>query len=339
MGGIWLSRIELLTTASEIVGRKAGLALNRQRVYELTPSETADIWSGPDGEIVRVRSEEIEQLVADLLFKVGNIPSPSIAPMGVRLFHKYKKDATKFAILKDVLGIFPEEMTAAMNEAATRGTKAIDPTHFVERSEDLHGVDGALMALELIGDLDQQMHRDPWSSYRRVEWVDMAELEDLFRSESLTTTYGEFFDQRFIDFLAANFLEIDNVNWRKFEGLTAEFFSRVGFRVDVGPGRNDGGVDLRLWPEPSRPGAPPAVIVQCKRQKKAIEKVIVKALYADVLAEKAESGLIVTTSALAPGAQAVCTARAYPVSAADRTALKAWIAAMRTPDAGVFLGE
>jgi restriction system protein len=339
MGGIWLSRVELLTTASEIVGRKSGLALNRHRVYELTPNESAEIWSGPDEAMIRVRSEEFEQLVADLLFRVGNIPSPSISPAGVRLFHKYKKSPEKLAIFQDVLGIFPEEMTAAMDEAVTRGTKSIDPTHFVERSEGLHGVEGALIALEFVGDVDQQMHRNPWSTYRRVEWKDMAELEDLYRSESLTTLYGEFFDQRFIDFLGANFPEIDNMNWRKFEGLAAEFFSRAGFRVEVGPGRNDNGVDLRLSPEPFRAGAPPTVLVQCKRQNRVIEKVIVKSLYADVLAEKAESGLIVTTSALSPGARAVCTARAYPVSAAGRSALKGWISAMRTPDAGVFLGE
>ena len=66
---------------------------------------------------------------------------------------------------------------------------------------------------------------------------------------------------------------------------------------------------------------------------------MVKALYADVLAEQARSGLIVTTSTLTPGAEAVCRARAYPIRAADRSALKKWILAMRTPDAGVFLGE
>jgi len=339
MGAIWFSRIELLTTASEIVGRKSGLALNRERVCELTPPSIADIWSGPDESMVRVRSEEFEQLVADLLFRVGNIPSPSIAPMGIRLFHKYKNDPLQFEIYKGVLGIFPEEMAAAMKDAETEGSKAIDPTKFVKRSESLHGINGALLALELIEDLDQQLHRSPWATYRRVEWKDMAELEDLFRSESLTTLHGEFFDQRFIDFLAANFSEIDHINWRKFEGLSAEFFSRYGFRVEVGPGRNDGGIDLRLWPEPFRPNLPPAVIVQCKRQKNAVEKVVVKALYADVLAEKADTGLIVTTSALSPGAKAVCTARAYPVSAADRTALQSWVAAMRTPNAGVFLGE
>lgn len=66
---------------------------------------------------------------------------------------------------------------------------------------------------------------------------------------------------------------------------------------------------------------------------------MVKALWADVVAEQAKSGLVVTSSALSPGARKVCTARGYPIKAADRETLRRWITAMRSPSAGVFLGE
>jgi restriction system protein len=79
--------------------------------------------------------------------------------------------------------------------------------------------------------------------------------------------------------------------------------------------------------------------VQCKRQRAKIEKVVVKALFADVLEEKATSGLIVTTSALSPGAQQVVGARSYPVIEASRGELRAWLEAMRTPGTGAFLAE
>jgi hypothetical protein len=59
----------------------------------------------------------------------------------------------------------------------------------------------------------------------------------------------------------------------------------------------------------------------------------------DVIAEGAASGLIITTSALSPGTHAVRKARAYPVQAAERPTLKKWIQQMRTPRAGVFMGE
>jgi restriction system protein len=165
-------------------------------------------------------------------------------------------------------------------------------------------------------------------------------LEDLFRSESLTTFYGTFFDQRFIDYLAREFEAIDRINWRKFEGLVGEYFHREGFVVTLGPGRGDEGVDARIWPKDADAASrPPAMLVQCKRQQENVSKVVLKALYADVLHEKAESGLIVTTSALSPGAKKVRSVRSYPIKDADRSALRTWIAQMRSPGSGVFLGE
>lgn len=125
------------------------------------------------------------------------------------------------------------------------------------------------------------------------------------------------------------------MNWRKFEGLTADFFSRQGFEVELGEGRNDDGVDVRVWPTGEDPSKPPAIIVQCKRQRASIEKVIVKSLFADVLHNEAQSGLVVTTSRLSPGAAAVCKARKYPVEVADREAVRRWVEEMRKPGMGM----
>jgi restriction system protein len=182
-------------------------------------------------------------------------------------------------------------------------------------------------------------HIDPWSHIRRIEWNDTKNLADLFESESLTTYYGHFFDQRFIDYLAANFQSIDNINWRHFEGLVCEFFEREGFYVEIGPGRNDNNIDARIWPKEEDSQAPPAILVQCKRTRASVGKLVVKALWADIQAERATSGLIVTTSSLAVGAREIATARAYPIVEANRTNLTNWILSMRSPNSGVFLGE
>ena len=87
---------------------------------------------------------------------------------------------------------------------------------------------------QMIRDVDLQMHISPWSAYRRIEWKDTAELEDLFRSESLDTLYGTFLNQRFIDYRGRNLALMDSINWREFEGLTAEFFKRAGCHVEIG---------------------------------------------------------------------------------------------------------
>jgi restriction system protein len=66
-----------------------------------------------------------------------------------------------------------------------------------------------------------------------------------------------------------------------------------------------------------------------------VSKVIVKALYTDVTHEAANSGLIVTTSWLSPGAKAVCEARKYPIEEADRETIRTWVHEMRKPGAGI----
>ncbi len=236
-----------------------------------------------------------------------------------------------------VLEAFVPALQAMLDDAERSGKKALDPRPFMNQVKREHGLVGLRMALDLLTGSNEDLYRSPWGGVRRVEWTDQVALEELFKSESLETQYGHFLDQRFVDYLSRNFPEVDDINWRKFEALAGEFFAREGYDVQMGPGRDDGGVDVRVWPRRSSSSVAPAILVQCKRQRKKIEKAVVKALYADVLDEKAKSGLIVTTSELSPGSRAVITARAYPVGEANRETLRSWIEDMKTPGAGAFL--
>ncbi len=339
MGAIWFSTIELVTTTSEMVGYKSGLALSKRDLGRFVPDYLRDAWRGHDQQMVRVRSEEFEELVAHCLHGVGNIPAPSIVPPGIRQFHKYKDDPAAFETLKEIMGRLPAFLTRGMAEAQALGRKAMDPRPFLDESRARHGLLGAQIAVEALADLNLHLHVSPWGPYRRVQWTDAVQLEELFHSESLETQYGTFIDQRFVDYLAANFDDVDKMNWRKFEGLTGEYFDREGFYVELGPGRNDGNIDARVWPKKEDKEFPPAILVQCKRERRRVGKVVVKALWADIVDEKAHSGLIVTTSSLSPGAAAVRTARSYPIEEANRSTLRAWVEKMRTPRSGVFLGE
>ena len=105
----------------------------------------------------------------------------------------------------------------------------------------------------------------------------------------------------------------------------------------MGPGRGDGGVDVRVWDPSDDDEKPPLILVQCKRQQEKVSQVVLKALWADVSDEGAQSGLIVTTSALAPSAETVRMARAYPITTAERDTLKDWIEQLRSPGTGTFL--
>ncbi len=378
MGAIWGRRIEMVTTLSEQVGYKAGVALSRDQMSEFLGDLEGGFINGPDDDTIRIRAEEYDECLCQLLYSVGNIRSPCIMSSISQLYHEVKHDEKLLAIylklgedlvafLSSALHIPKESPSdsssdrydprgqpvspiaaalsismssaAAEVEATVQGTKSINPKPFVERARKNYGKTGAAMALAMVQGFNEDLHKSSLSDFRGVEWSDVADLKDLFRSEKLETHHGEFFDQRFVDYLSHNFNSIDAINWRKFEGLTCEFFYRLGLDVEIGKGRDDDSVDARIWTKTKKKQQSPLILVQCKREKAKVGKVVVKALHADVAHEKAKLGLIVTTSALSPGAKKVCSARRYPLIEANRDTLKKWVAAMRTPYTGVFLGE
>lgn len=227
-------------------------------------------------------------------------------------------------------------MKNEIKETISRGDKLLNPSSFIEDVFEKHGRDGLEMAMFLLRSQNAQLIASPFGPAGQVEWKDIIDFKDLFESEGLNAAYGKFIDQRFIDFLHRNFDEIDRMHWRKFEQLTAEYLERQGFTVNLGPGRGDDGVDVRAWLKNDK-STGPSLIVQCKRQRDPVAKVVVKALYADVLHERATSGLLVTTSRLARGANESRIARAYPIEVADRPTLRAWIESLRRPGAGNFV--
>ncbi|OAT71895.1 restriction endonuclease [Parageobacillus thermoglucosidasius] len=338
MGGIWTRRIQLLGAISEIVGYKSGLGLTQEEYNELIPQKFHKLWFGESEALLRIRSEEFEELITYLLYKLGNIPSPNNYPFSLELFFKYKDDPKKISIYYDLMTEFLVFLKTGTEDSREK-KRSLDPTPFIDYAKRKFKLDGFMMAIEILESFNLHLHRSPWGVYRQREWIDIIQLKDLFESESLETYYGKFIDQRYIDFLERNFGKIDNINWRKFEALTCEFFERQGYHVEIGEGRNDDGIDARVWNKKEDASGPPIILIQCKRQKRQIEKMVVKSLWADILEENAESGLIVTTSSLSPGAKKVCTARNYPIGEADRATLKKWLTIMRTPYTGIFMSE
>ena len=113
--------------------------------------------------------------------------------------------------------------------------KEINPVPFIESARVQHGEEGLEIALMITEALIAHQVQSPWSLMRRVEWRDIRQLGELFNSERLDGPHGEYFDERFANFLSANFGEIGQINWRQFEGLAAEFFKREGYTVELRP--------------------------------------------------------------------------------------------------------
>jgi len=341
VGRILFRGSEFKAILSESIGFKTGLALPEERLRAIVEEIDASLWPPSDDLEASIRSEVFAELFAAVLHRLGAGPSEMLLNPQWEVEERNQSDPAHIAAFHALESQMNELENEALNSAFGNTQWEFDPTSFVTAAEASQGQTGREIGLQFVEALKVVLHQSPFHGSRQVAWGDIRDLDELFRSERLASPHGEFFDQRFVDFLAANFDDIDVINWRQFEGLAAEFFNRSGYAVELGPGRNDEGVDIRLWPNDIDESSPkPAVtLVECKRKREKIGKSVVKALWADVIHEDAESGLIVTSSSFFPGARKTCIARGYRIDEANRESLRKWIQSMRTPGTGVFLGE
>lgn len=331
---------EFVATLSEAAGFKTGIALDKSQLVEAFPddSEFKELLSVENESVIRIESTEIDEIFMQILYYLGNVNTPDPVPSTIHLFHKYKRDKTLYPIYMGVFELYAKHLKSIIEDAKITEPKSLDPTNFLKECAMKHGKIGLDIGVEFIKGISDDTHCK-LSSYRRFDWSNTIDLEGLFKSESLESQYGEFIDQRFIDFLNRNRDKLGEMHWRKFEGLTAEYFLRHEYKVELGPGRNDGGIDVRVWKKDADEGEAPLILVQCKRYKSKIDRTVIKALWADVDWEKAESGLIVTTSSIAPSAQHDCIARGYNIRQADKDVIVQWLDSMKTPGTGVFMGK
>ena len=96
--------------------------------------------------------------------------------------------------------------------------------------------------------------------------------------------------------------QLTRLKWREFEMLVAELLQAQGFEAELGPGRADGGVDIRMLQRD--PIGDILTVVQVKKYdpKHPIGLQAVQALHGVKEAEGADSSLFVTTSRYLPSA-------------------------------------
>lgn len=337
MGGMWFDPEVLGDSLSETAGYKSGLALSIEEMCDhLIDTGHEDTLRASETHVVRLRSEEYDDLFYKLLHRIGYTKEEYNGDItGIGLYHKYK--GTKFEpIHEGVQKLFIEIWPLLIQKTMESGSKLLDPTPFMRAAFDKYGRVGADMAMERIEVMDQGMRLSPHSGMRYTEWSNVEALKSLFQGGAGSPEEGKFIDQRFINYLHANQEKLTNMHWRKFEELTAEYFDRQGFTVELGPGSGDDGVDVRVWKDDQDESEdPPHIIIQCKRQKKKIEKVVIKGLYADMNFFESDYGLIVTTSELSPGARETIKARGYSIEEVDNSGVKTWLTALQKPGSGI----
>jgi hypothetical protein len=96
--------------------------------------------------------------------------------------------------------------------------------------------------------------------------------------------------------------DLRNLEWRQYEEFLDAVFKNQGYVTELGPGSNDGGVDLRLYQSAAVPEM--VTLVQARRYtKKPIQLEAVAALYGHAVQQKAQKGILATTSYFQPKAE------------------------------------
>ena len=333
MGHIIMPSFAFRTALSEDAGVRSGFALSEADMLAHLP-KTHSLREGLEADVaMRVGSDDYADTVGDLLHALGATDEPGMPTLGIRLIKLVGRDWREFATLDEMMAI---EAVASHYLRLRNSNDAEQAAILAELKGMVAGKAGVWDALQEA--MTYHLAFSPFFT-RSVTHADRIALDALFASEQLPVEPERYFDQRFINYLASQPERLKDIHWRQFEGLTAEWFQRSGYSVELGPGRNDGSIDVRLWNADAAPGTPPAVMVQCKRQMRKVERVVVKALYADMIEERADAGLVVTTSDISPGAASDVSARAYPITTANRAKVQRWIESMRSPEAGVIAGE
>jgi restriction system protein len=338
MGGMNFGPKVLADGLSETAGYKAGLALSIEELCDhLSGTEYPDIIINSETHGTRLRSEEYEELFYRLLHRIGYLKEEYFgwAHDHARIVRKYSTNG-KLDVFEGVIRIFSESMRKNMEYSKEKLTKPIDATKILFECKKKFGSVGAEIAIEQFEISARAATLNPHTVCRAIEWSNVVELQKLFSGTKENPEGGKFIDQRFIDYLSANTERLSEMHWRKFEELTAEFFHREGYQVQIGPGSNDDGVDVRAWDAESPMTDKPLLIAQCKRQREKIARVIVKGLHADVLHEGAQYGIIVTTSELSPAAKNTIQGRGYSIKAVERDGVEKWLSTLRSPGTGII---
>jgi hypothetical protein len=295
-----------IDTLVEMVGIKSGLAVTVPEAQQLLERDPPDKgwWKGKRKDLLRLEPVEVEIVFLRLLRLLGAIPD-EMHPK-ILLFEYAKANPVEVPKGFWAPGKLPEKLRAMP------GANYLQRV-LLEHLEYKKPIPAAILGMPGFPDLMKQyamreIMDDNLSDSRT--WDGIVRLSDLFKSEDAPSRPDTYFDQRFIDYLHAQNVDLAKMNWRQFEYLTGEYFHRTGYKVTIGPGRKDGGIDVRAAKERVFAG-PEVILIQCKRHKEPNEVTIneVKSLWADVLDEGAVGGVMATTTRLAKGARDYCDAR------------------------------
>jgi len=330
MGAVVLRIESLINTILDVVVIKTGIVISDRQLVEILSNEFPYSDNFKDyeknkGHVVRIRSEEFDGFCFSARKSLGELDK-DFAPFFSWNVDKYSEWIESGYDPLKVHKRFFELMAEVHNPDQP---SLIDPTPIVDQI-----IKEKIAPLEIILDVLQSiLHTQKASNTvlpaEEILWDGGIPLNDLFAKEHIPLSEQAFIDQKYINYLEAHPEQLEYMHWRNFERLTAEFFKRDGYDVVLGPGSNDGGVDLRIYDE--KDTSRPLILIQCKRHKSGNDVKIetVKSFYSDIEFEGANAGMIATTSKIVPGGKKVVAIRKYPLSFAENEEIRDWVARMK----------
>lgn len=314
---------DIMDTIQEIIIFKAGVYLQAEEIRDVLKRINTDLANvlleTEDDSYHRFKPEEIEHVINEIRVSIGELSDSDPLP----LFNLMKRFPEHQAEIASVVNVMQQCMDWHINEY---GLEVPLGENFVVCLMNKSSASRKICDLVFYA-IVQTLNRS--ISYRQSikNWDGVVKLSDLFESEILPDSTEIYFDQRFIDYLSNNTHSLYGMNWRQFEGLTAEFFKRNGFQVKLGGGRKDGGIDI--YALDSETGQ--MLIIQLKRyaQGKSVDVNSIKALYFDVVDKNADHALLATTSIICPEGKKI-SARNYPISLAEHNNIVHWVKSMES---------
>lgn len=248
---------------------------------------------------VYINEIEYEQLSRSALLSVGYIPvgtdSFSFILSLMKIYNEF--DEKQYNILEGFVSFL--KVNSNISKLCFED--------FIEQNIKKFGINYLGFIIDVIDSFTNYFISSP--VYKKSKFGDITtiKLNDLFSSEKDNSELGIFFDQRYIDYLAANFEDLNKINWRKFEQLTAQFYSNEGFSVELGKGRKDGGIDVILKKDDN------IIIIQCKRWENNVGIDVIRSLHDEVNYRQYSKGILFCSKDVSRDAKKMITERKYNI--------------------------
>lgn len=299
---------KLIDWLLSISREKGGLQINETQLFKIIKDNQLLLKiSDNRKKSVLINEIEYEEYPRILLASIGAISSTcDFALVFDSLYKKYDSfDKKQFSILKRFVNYLDSEIG--------KNVKTFRFDDYIESIIDSEGIFYLPFTIDVINSFTEHYISSPNTLQGKYPKITPIKLDELFKREEANSEIGNFFDQRYIDYLYKNFNDLSKIHWRKFEELTAEFFERQGYSVTLGTGRKDGGIDIKIRKDNQ------LIIVQCKRWRDAVGVQTIKALDSDIRFGNASLGMIVSIKGVSKDSQKIIRDRNYKIIVFDQT--------------------